>query len=133
MKATLPSVAHYEKVRAELNDKIERIKKDSDTKQTVLVPNAEFKIFNNDKNEYVKQYTTYPSKVEHTSFFTDEAVSYTHLDVYKRQDENRKRHCIYARNLDDLRYKEDEIDKDKKDGIKAEARYTCLLYTSRCV
>jgi len=36
------------------------------------VPNAEFKIFNIDKNEYVKQYTTYPSKVEHTSFFTDE-------------------------------------------------------------
>ena len=28
--------------------------------------------FNLDKNEYVKQYTTYPSKVEHTSFFTDE-------------------------------------------------------------
>ena len=24
------------------------------------------------------------------------------------------------------RYKEDEIDKDKKDGIKAEARYTSL-------
>ena len=38
----------------------------------MLVPNAEFKIFNIDKNEYVKQYTTYPSKVEHTSFFTDE-------------------------------------------------------------
>ena len=36
------------------------------------MPNAEFKIFNIDKNEYVKQYTTYPSKVEHTSFFTDE-------------------------------------------------------------
>ena len=49
-----------------------REEKDSDTKQTVLVPNAEFKIFNIDKNEYVKQYTTYPSKVEHTSFFTDE-------------------------------------------------------------
>ena len=48
------------------------IKKDSDTKQTVLVPNAEFKIFNLDKNEYVTQYTTYPSKVKHTSFFTDE-------------------------------------------------------------
>ena len=36
------------------------------------MPNAEFKIFNIDKNEYVKQYTTYPSKVEHTSFFTDD-------------------------------------------------------------
>ena len=35
---------------------------------------------------------------------------------FRWTDENRKRHCIYARNLDDLRYKEDEIDKDKKDG-----------------
>ena len=43
---------------------------------------------------------------------------------FRWTDENRKRHCIYARNLDDLRCKEDEIDKDKKDGIKAEARYT---------
>ena len=56
----------------EFTAKLRVIKKDSDTKQTVLVPNAEFKIFNIDKNEYVKQYTTYPSKVEHTSFFTDE-------------------------------------------------------------
>ena len=56
----------------EFTAKLRVIKEDSDTKQTVLVPNAEFKIFNLDKNEYVKQYTTYPSKVEHTSFFTDE-------------------------------------------------------------
>lgn len=49
----------------EFTAKLRVIKKDSDTKQTVLVPNAEFKIFNLDKNEYVKQYTTYPSKVEH--------------------------------------------------------------------
>ena len=56
----------------EFTAKLRVIKKDSDTKQTVLVPNAEFKIFNTDKNEYVKQYTTYPSKVEHTSFFTDD-------------------------------------------------------------
>ena len=48
----------------EFTAKLRVIKKDSDTKQTVLVPNAEFKIFNIDKNEYVKQYTTYPSKVE---------------------------------------------------------------------
>ena len=56
----------------EFTAKLRVIKKDSDTKQTVLVPNAEFKIFNLDKNEYVTQYTTYPSKVKHTSFFTDE-------------------------------------------------------------
>ena len=56
----------------EFTAKLRVIKKDSDTKQTVLVPNAEFKIFNLDKNEYVTQYTTYPSKVKHTSFLTDE-------------------------------------------------------------
>ncbi len=44
----------------EFTAKLRVIKKDSDTKQTVLVSNAEFKIFNIDKNEYVKQYTTYP-------------------------------------------------------------------------
>lgn len=43
----------------EFTAKLRVIKKDSDTKQTVLVPNAEFKIFNIDKNEYVTQYTTY--------------------------------------------------------------------------
>ena len=33
---------------------------------------------------------------------------------YRWTDVNRKRQCIYAKNLDDLRYKEEEIDKDKK-------------------
>ena len=45
--------------------KLRVIKKDSDTKQTVLVPNAGFKIFNIDKKEYVKQYTTYPLSLIH--------------------------------------------------------------------
>lgn len=51
--------------------KLRVIKKDSKTGQTVLIPNTEFKIYNLDKKEYVKMFTTYPSKVEHTSFFTD--------------------------------------------------------------
>lgn len=51
--------------------KLRIVKKDGRTGQTVLVPNAEFKIFNLDKKEYVTQYTTYPSKEKHTSFFTD--------------------------------------------------------------
>ena len=55
----------------EFTAKLRVIKKDADTKQTVLIPNTEFKIFNLDKNEYVKMVTTYPSKVTHTSFFTD--------------------------------------------------------------
>ena len=52
--------------------KLRIIKKDGDTGRTVLIPGAEFKIFNLDTGAYVVQYTTYPSKVEHTSFFTDE-------------------------------------------------------------
>lgn len=55
----------------EFTAKLRILKKDGKTGQTVLVPNAEFKIYNLDKKEYVKQYTTYPSKEEHTSFFTD--------------------------------------------------------------
>lgn len=57
----------------EFTAKLRVIKKDSKTGQTVLVPNTEFKIYNLDKNEYIKMYTTYPSKVKHTSFFTDES------------------------------------------------------------
>lgn len=55
----------------EFSAKLRIIKKDADTKRAVLVPNAEFKIYDCGRKEYVKQYTTYPSKVEHTSFFTD--------------------------------------------------------------
>ena len=33
---------------------------------------------------------------------------------------------MYAKTLDELRYKEEQIEKDKKDDIKAEARYTTL-------
>ena len=45
---------------------------------------------------------------------------------YSWTDANRKRRYVYAKTLDELRYKEEQIDKDKKDGIKAEARYTTL-------
>lgn len=55
----------------EFTAKLRILKKDSDTGKTVLVPNAEFKIYNMDKKEYVSMTTTYPSKVTHTSFFTD--------------------------------------------------------------
>lgn len=56
----------------EFTAKLRVMKKDSKTGQNVLIPNTEFRIFNIDKKEYVKMFTTYPSKVEHTSFFTDE-------------------------------------------------------------
>lgn len=45
---------------------------------------------------------------------------------YSWMDANRKRRYVYARNLDDLRAKEEQIAKDKSDGIKTEARYTTV-------
>lgn len=56
----------------EFTAKLRIVKKDADRGTTVLVPNAEFKVFNMDANAYVTMVTTYPSKVEHTSFYTDE-------------------------------------------------------------
>ena len=55
----------------EFTAKLRIVKRDGDTGQVVLQPNAEFKIYDMDKNEYVSMITTYPSKVTHTSFFTD--------------------------------------------------------------
>lgn len=55
----------------EFTAKLRIVKMDADTGKTVLQPNAEFKIFDMDKKEYVSMITTYPSKVTHTSFFTD--------------------------------------------------------------
>ena len=37
-----------------------------------------------------------------------------------------KRHFVYAKTLEELRDKEAEIEKDKSDGIKAEAKYTTI-------
>ena len=56
----------------EFSAKLRIIKKDEETKKTVLLPNAEFKIFNMDTEEYVEMITTYPSKVTHKTFKTDE-------------------------------------------------------------
>lgn len=45
---------------------------------------------------------------------------------YSWMDTNHKRRYVYARSLDDLRAKEAQIEKDKSDGIKTEARYTTV-------
>ena len=45
---------------------------------------------------------------------------------YSWMDANHKRRYVYARSLDDLRAKEAQIEKDKSDGIKTEARYTTV-------
>lgn len=45
---------------------------------------------------------------------------------YSWMDRDKKRRYVYARNLEDLRIKEEQIAKDISDGIKAEARYTTV-------
>lgn len=45
---------------------------------------------------------------------------------YSWMDRKGKRHFVYARTLEALREKEKEIQKDKADGIKVEARYTTV-------
>ena len=46
---------------------------------------------------------------------------------YSWTDENHKRRYVYSKTLEALRIKEEAIEKDKSDGIKAEARY--VIYT----
>lgn len=41
-------------------------------------------------------------------------------------DNKGKRHFVYAKTLEELRAKEEQIERDKLDGIKAEARYTTI-------
>lgn len=69
-KPTIPQVWRVF-IDREFSAKLRIVKKDADTGMTVLVPKAEFKIFNMDTKKYVTMITTYPSKVEHKSFFTD--------------------------------------------------------------
>lgn len=42
---------------------------------------------------------------------------------YRWTGKDGKRHVVYAKTLEDLREKEKEIERDKSDGIKAEARF----------
>ena len=45
---------------------------------------------------------------------------------YRWTDRSGKRHRVYAKTLEELRDKENEIQRDKCDGIKAEARYVTV-------
>lgn len=45
---------------------------------------------------------------------------------YSWMDSSAKRRYVYAKTLEELRIKEEQIAKDKSDGIKTEARYTTL-------
>lgn len=56
----------------EFEAKLKIVKKDDETKKSVLVPNTEFKVYDLDNKKYVEQVTTYPSTTVHKSYFTDE-------------------------------------------------------------
>lgn len=56
----------------EFEAKLKIVKKDDETKKSVLVPNTEFKVYDLDNKKYVEQVTTYPSATVHKSYFTDE-------------------------------------------------------------
>ena len=55
----------------EFEAKLKIIKKDDETKKSVLLPGTEFKVYDLDHEKYVEQVTTYPSTVTHKSYFTD--------------------------------------------------------------
>ena len=63
-----------------------------------------------------------PVMVIQADNFTGESQRADGTYHYSWTDANRKRRYVYAKTLDELRYKEEQIEKDKKDGIKAEAR-----------
>lgn len=52
--------------------KLKIVKKDDETKQSVLLSGTEFKVYNLDEEKYVEQVTTYPETTVHKSYFTDE-------------------------------------------------------------
>lgn len=56
----------------EFKAKLKIIKRDDETKKSVLLGGTEFRIYDVDRGKYVEQVTTYPDTVTHTSYFTDE-------------------------------------------------------------
>ena len=60
------------------------------------------------------------------------AVSYTHLDVYKRQDQT-SGECDKAENVFHLMLLWMKSERLRKGKLKKTADQCCLLYTSRCV
>ena len=56
----------------EFEAKLKIVKKDDETKKSVLVPNTEFKVYDLDNQKYVEQTTSYPKPTVHKSYFTNE-------------------------------------------------------------
>ena len=63
-----------------------------------------------------------------------EAVSYTHLDVYKRQARNMNSLAGYSRsNAINREWIEMYLNEAHSQGLRSVRCHCCLLYTSRCV
>ena len=76
-------------------------------------------------------------KAQENNFITNEAVSYTHLDVYKRQDVG-KVNTLDFHTLHQLAAEVQAGGRRRKSSFVAcknrlETFGICLLYTSRCV
>ncbi|MDO4647005.1 MAG: SpaA isopeptide-forming pilin-related protein [Eubacteriales bacterium] len=69
-KPNTPQVWHV-LLDKEFEAKLKVIKKDDETKRSILVPGAEFKIYDLTNEKYVEQVTTYPVVKTHKSYFTD--------------------------------------------------------------
>ena len=55
----------------EFKAKLKIVKKDDETKKSVLISGTEFKVYDLDNKKYVEQVTTYPVITTHKSYFTD--------------------------------------------------------------
>ena len=55
----------------EFKAKLKIVKKDDETKKSVLIAGTEFKVYDLDSKKYVEQVTTYPVTTTHKSYFTD--------------------------------------------------------------
>ena len=55
----------------EFKAKLKIVKKDDETKKSVLIAGTEFKVYDLDHKKYMEQVTTYPVTTTHKSYFTD--------------------------------------------------------------
>ncbi len=55
----------------EFKAKLKIVKKDDETKKSVLIAGTEFKVYDLDNKKYLEQVTTYPVTTTHKSYFTD--------------------------------------------------------------
>ena len=55
----------------EFKAKLKIVKKDDETKKSILSAGTEFKVYDLDNQKYVEQVTTYPVTTTHKSYFTD--------------------------------------------------------------